>query len=361
MEAPMPTPKAANKEEPIRIYIYDFLSKGYGPSHAALEYKGQTIDFGSKGFLNTADNKMHGCKVYEVYPSQIGVTPAKLQQAILNRKKQLKGSDYQYFTQNCADQVIAVLRDSGAKDLPSGIGIPSLSGTAPQIVKSLLNPTLGYLLEKQTLENWAKEHGSLAEVRKNQEDYYHIKSTFYESIKILENPEQYKKELRKERDRALRGETVTLAGKTPTELLEEYKDTLPPAEYEKMKKQYAAMLNPQKPSAEEQAKINAEYAKKLAFANTPRQELYEQTLISLASAGVGRDKLLYKEMLDYCAQHPAILREFKKDLAKYNASLDSQGLRYATQQNNQYLDTPTKDKALPQHMQRAVRNNTHTT
>lgn len=355
----MPNKPNTSKEEPIRIYIYDFLSDKYAPSHAALEYKGETIDFSSHGFSSSSNETMHGCKVYEVYPSKIGVSPAKLQQAIKNRKAQIKGSDYQYLTQNCADQVVAVLRSAGAKDLPN-IGIPSMSGKAPQIAAdALLGPVLKDVLEKSTVEKWAETHGKLTEVRKNETDYYKTKNDFLTYLKILENPETYKKELKEERDRQLRGESgnfLTAIGDNE-DILKKYKDTLPPEQYEAYKKQYEALSKKQLPSAAEQAKIKAEYAKKLALANRPREEIYQKALLSLANVSVSSDKLLYSQMYDACTQYPNTLREFKKDMAKYDFYMAKNGIF-----DKKIMDTPTKTKPLPnQYLRKAALSDTHTT
>lgn len=75
--------------------------------------------------------------------------PKKLEQAIEKRQQQIKGKDYNYLTENCADQIFAVLREAGAKDLSKtlGISIPKLDGV-------------------NSLDDWAEKNGHLVQIPK---------------------------------------------------------------------------------------------------------------------------------------------------------------------------------------------------
>lgn len=158
-------------EEPIKLYIYPFGALECPVSHAALSYGEQVIDFGSKGFFKNV-RKNDGCYIYNIYPSEAGIDAKKLQKAIEKRQKQVKGNDYNYLTENCADQVFAVLKEAGAKDLNKtlGIAIPKLDGV-------------------NSLDDWAEKHGHLVQTP-NQDN---IHTNLRHLIKGINNKEHPKK------------------------------------------------------------------------------------------------------------------------------------------------------------------------
>jgi hypothetical protein len=133
-------------EEPIKIYIFPFGTEGMRVSHAALKYGDDIINYGGKGFSNRI-GEPENCYIYNIYPSEVGINPKKLTAAIKKRKAKIKGKDYNYFTQNCADQVVAVLKEAGAKDIDQclGISIPKLDGVP-------------------SLDDWAEKHGKLEQI-----------------------------------------------------------------------------------------------------------------------------------------------------------------------------------------------------
>lgn len=114
-------------EEPIKLYIYPFLTKHNMVSHAAMAYKGEAIDYSSQGFQSVT-SAGEDADVYWLYPSELGIKPEKLLDAMKKRKEKIKGDDYQYLGENCAKQVIACLEEAGVKNIPKvlGISVPSL-------------------------------------------------------------------------------------------------------------------------------------------------------------------------------------------------------------------------------------------
>lgn len=309
------------KEQPIRLYIYRFLSDKYAPSHAALEYKGNSIDYSSKGFSENGDSGQHGCYVYEIYPSDIGVDPKKLEQAIQKRQKQIQGSDYQYFTENCADQVLAVLKEAGAKNLPNqtglGLSIPSMEGTIPKIVKSslMLTPAAPFIANQQTIEDYCKKYGHKAEMRKNEKDYYDIQSKFSTYMKILNNPKEFKKDMQRRCRLELQGKNPDGDENMLSGLLKDYEKTLSPEDVEKYKKQYAALINITPPTAEEKAKIKAKYEALIAQANLPPERIRQQALSLFFSCG--ENELLRDRLIDLANKYaPTIALEYKAKAEK---------------------------------------------
>lgn len=136
-----------NYEEPIYIYIFPFGSDGYEVSHAAMSYGDDVINFGGRGFsLSKFALDEANCYKYEVSPSKAGIDTEKLQQAMRDRVNKIKGEDYNFFMENCADQVVACLREAGAQDVKEtlGVAIPKLGGF-------------------NSLDNWAEKHGKLVQ------------------------------------------------------------------------------------------------------------------------------------------------------------------------------------------------------
>lgn len=167
-------------EKPIVLRIFHFGSDKMLVSHASMSYDGQNIDYSSKGFSDNATRS--DCFEYNIYPSEVGIDPESLKKAITEQKKNVKGDDYNYLTQNCADQVIAVLETAGAKDIPQplGIAVPSI-------------PVL------DDLEDWAKVNGHLVKGDKA----YHAQrqqdlNTYRDYISAATNPEEFKKNIKKE-------------------------------------------------------------------------------------------------------------------------------------------------------------------
>lgn len=156
-------------EDPIRIFIYPFGGDNMGlTSHAALEYKGKTISYGSAGNDNSIDFTWSSetCRVYEIYPSMIKdfkIDTEKLEELITQQQKK-PGRDYKFFRDNCADQCIEVLEGAGAKGIvqPAGIAVP------------------------QILEIWAKKYGH--EISQNQvvDHSFKIHQEFVDNIKALQ-------------------------------------------------------------------------------------------------------------------------------------------------------------------------------
>jgi len=168
------------EEEPIKIYIYPFLAKKNVVSHAAMRYKDESIDYGTKGF-NEYTRPHEDAHVYYLYPSEIGVDPKKLVEAIKRRKKIVKGSDYGYLGQNCAKQVIACLEEAGAKDIskPLGISVP----TVPIF---------------DDLEDWAQKNGHYKGIPLSEDKAKKYKREFTECLEILGGREEYRKKMEDE-------------------------------------------------------------------------------------------------------------------------------------------------------------------
>lgn len=196
---------------PIKLYIFPFGGDENTMSHAALEYHGNIIDYGSKGFSRRLlkDNE---CYVYEIDPQKAGIDTDKLEQAIIQRQKELRGKDYNYLTENCADQVIAVLEEAGAKDIKKlfGISIPMLNGLP-------------------SLDDWAEKYGTLIQTPEEmagKTNLAHYLKALIErrgnpaSVKFIKDrkkvrnclwamadPEQYRKDIKKDyKNRYTRGD-----------------------------------------------------------------------------------------------------------------------------------------------------------
>jgi len=137
------------REKPIKLHIYPFGSSENIISHAIMEYDGEVVNYSSRGFSKNA-GQSDGCYIYEVYPSEVGIDGEKLKQAIQNRKTKVAGKDYNFLTENCADQIVAVLEEAGAKDISKtlGISIPKLDGVS-------------------SLDDWAEKHGKLVQKPEN--------------------------------------------------------------------------------------------------------------------------------------------------------------------------------------------------
>jgi len=167
-------------EEPIEIYIYRFGAKDNLVSHAAMKFGRECIDYSSKGFKKST-GPHEDAHVYYLYPSELGIDPKKLTEAMKERKKQIKGSDYEYFGENCAKQVIACLEKARAGDVPRtlGISVPSLVG-------------------KGDLEGWAKEHGYYQGQTMAGEKSIKYYNQFREAMEVLCRREEFKQEMEKE-------------------------------------------------------------------------------------------------------------------------------------------------------------------
>ena len=189
----------------IKLYLFPFGSEENLGSHAALEYNGQVIDYSSRGFAPHLRAKKE-CYIYEIDAQKAGIDPKKLEEAIQKRKKTIKGKNYNYLTENCADQVIAVLEEAGAKNISKtlGISIPMLDGVA-------------------SLDDWAEKNGTLIQTplhEKGRANLHHYlkglaKGTAPTSIKYQEdrekiknciqaicNPADYKQKIKKDYDQA---------------------------------------------------------------------------------------------------------------------------------------------------------------
>ena len=130
-------------KDKIKLYIFPFGSGEMMIGHAALEYRNNVIDYSTKGFSEKLSHHKE-CYVYEIDPLKVNIDPDKLEEAIKNRKAIIKGSNYNYLTENCADQIFEVLTEAGATDLKKtlGISIPKLDGVP-------------------SLDDWAEKHGTL--------------------------------------------------------------------------------------------------------------------------------------------------------------------------------------------------------
>lgn len=114
-------------EEPIIIAILPIE----GPSlvgHAALQYKDHVINrlrykMDTKPLFPRYGNKAN---YYFIYPSQVGIDPKQLINAI-DKVNALKNGDYDFVNNNCAGAVDYTLRFAGVKDLdqygPDKLGI----------------------------------------------------------------------------------------------------------------------------------------------------------------------------------------------------------------------------------------------
>ena len=142
-----------------------------------MEYNGEVIDYSSSGFSRFGVARQD-CKVYEIYPSEAGIDPDKLLKAMKERKENVKGSDYQYFGNNCARQVIACLEAAGAKDIPQPLGIAV--------------PSIPFF---DDLEDWAKEHGYLASKNQSSTEQGDLYTKYKYAIEILCNRQQFKEEM----------------------------------------------------------------------------------------------------------------------------------------------------------------------
>ena len=287
-------------EEPIKLYIYPFGALECPVSHAALSYGEQVIDFGSKGFFKNV-RKNDGCYIYNIYPSEAGIDAKKLQKAIEKRQKQIKGNDYNYLTENCADQVFAVLKEAGAKDLDKtlGIAIPKLDGV-------------------NSLDDWAEKHGHLVQTP-NQDNIHtnlrHLinginnkehpkKAKFSEDMaKIraaayaLTSPQKCRNMLKGIYERTCKRKKSNFIDKINArrEYLDNYIYTQLPAE--EVVRQMVAIIN--------------EYPE----GSTQRQQLVRITSIRIGEAnrkGILSDKL--KDMLEQAGYNPSLLGRSEKKI-----------------------------------------------
>lgn len=355
--------------EKIYIYIWDFNSQENKGSHAALGFAGETIDFSPDGFSSKNDNRMHGCRVYELDPKKIGADPDKLLKAIKKRKRQISGNDYNYFSENCADQVCSVLREAGARDLPDKSGVhtamPTTGGSiADAVEKEVDVPIVGWLAGRaasgiasagvwltgqDTVEEYCQDKGKLVETRLPAIQFNSIKSDYRRYMKILQNPEAYRKEMREECAEELSGSGAS-ANSMVSDLYEKYKNTLSGEQKTMFEQAYAtfATFVDGKVSKEEEMKIKAEYASKIALSYLSQEEI-KKRLHNLYMQ-CGSDELLRYE-LDKIGMEsvPLVAAEFKAEKAEYERKA-KKFIRRLSGRGEMLDSRPRNDRGLPPDM-----------
>ena len=291
---------------PIRIYIYDFNSEENKGSHAALEFEGEVIDYSSAGFSSRSDRCQHGCRVYEIEPENIGVDPDKLIKAIKQRKREIRGSDYNYLSQNCADQVMTVLRRAGATDLPDESGAhtakPTAEGSVADVVKDAVNiPIIGdiagavasgivkaetFITGQDALDEWCEANGRLAETRLDRDSYYIKLSEFNSCVKSFCREEQIKKACEELRNAELNGE------RADTDCLSKY-DLIPAKTKAELK---LMLINLPNNTPEEKAQRMKTYNDLITKAELSMEEAKQNAWKVYSSCSA--DNLLLNEMTD---------------------------------------------------------------
>jgi len=366
--------------EKIRIYIFNFGSAQNAGSHAALEFNGQTIDFGPEGFLDKSDDQQHECRVYEIDPKQINVNPQKLIEAINQRKQQVRGSDYLYFSENCAEQVCAVLRQAGAKKLPdeTGLGIPTptMTGMANVISDQIDVPVIGDIVGgtasfvagaakvvtgQKTLEEYCQQNGKLAETRVTSSDFSRIQNEFSNYMNMLKDPEAFKQEMRRRCALELQGEPPyeseqkrqealkrrAQEAQVYSQKLEEYRNVLPPDEFERYQKLYNNYFNKTdpKPNATEQARIRSKYANLIAQASLPASQLEARALNLVAQCG--SDHLLIDKLLNIANEkNPQLAAKYMAQVEKILNNLPISNHLRRINVNNRTGNTPPNPRTL---------------
>lgn len=325
--------------ETIKIYIYDFASEQNFASHAALEFAGGAIDYGPSGFSSAGDDGQHACRVYEIDPAKIGVDPEKLAAAIEQRKNNIKGEQYGYFSENCANQVCEVLREAGATGLPDltgagiptpttninygnlqdkiedAVGIPVVDDVAGFVGGQVIGRVAGAFLEttalmahQETLEDYCLKNGKLTEVRETKENFNDISSKFRTYMEILNNPEEYKKSLDRKEKLELQGYDPNLPERTPEELVSDAAKGIQNL-FSKKKKSQCDLFNKvlenrtkehREPTEAEKVIIKAKYQVLRMLANKPIDNLKQRAWELFDSCK--NDQLLQDKLWDIAVE-----------------------------------------------------------
>lgn len=335
------------------------------------------IDYSPNGFSNRSDERQHGCRVYEIDPQKIGVAPQQLLTEIKYRKQKIRGADYSYLSENCADQVCSVLRAAGANNLPDKSGVfhvatPTMGGSIVDVVsdkveKAIDIPVIGdiagwvsgqatsglasasqWITGQDTVEEYCQQNGRLVETRVSEEKYCRTIDKYECYMEILHDPAAYKEKCKKERDL----EIMRAEWKANKELIDPIlKDTLPEEEYqaflEQVKEdntisQLFGTRTDDTDLSEKKAEIKAEYEAQIALANLPTETLKARARELYRSCG---DDELLRSKLDKIGNElqPVIAAQFKVERIQQQKEIEERLARLGFRRRP-FVDTDTKPK-----------------